>query len=191
MSDDSTNDIVDPAKRVGRVLKRVRFDRDMTLDEAAELTGVSKTMLGQIERGSSSPTISILWKIAKGLRISLSNLLNEDELQYKAVNIEEDIQPVYDADKKMVLYDVFPFNPINGFEYFYIKLLPHTVHPAEAHRDSMEEYIVVTQGTLSLTVDNKTYILKAPACISFMPNVPHIYANDGDDVVVFQNIMKY
>ena len=56
-----------PVKDIGPKLKKVRFDRGLTLDNVAEMTGVSKTMLGQIERGESSPTVATLWKLAGGL----------------------------------------------------------------------------------------------------------------------------
>ena len=49
---------------IGKKLKIARQSRNMTLDELAEVTGVSKPMLGQIERGQSSPTVTTLWKIA-------------------------------------------------------------------------------------------------------------------------------
>ena len=58
--------------RLGERLKAIRKSRMLTLDEAASLTGVSKPMLGQIERGQSSPTINTLWKISTGLKIPLS-----------------------------------------------------------------------------------------------------------------------
>ena len=50
--------------KIGERLKEIRNTRQLTLDDVAELTGVSKPMLGQIERGQSSPTINILWKIS-------------------------------------------------------------------------------------------------------------------------------
>ena len=58
--------------KIGERLKEIRNTRQLTLDDVAELTGVSKPMLGQIERGQSSPTINILWKISTGLKIPLS-----------------------------------------------------------------------------------------------------------------------
>ena len=58
--------------KIGRRLKEIRKSRRLTLDDTAELTGVSKPMLGQIERGQSSPTINTLWKISTGLKIPLS-----------------------------------------------------------------------------------------------------------------------
>lgn len=183
--------MMDPAKEIGRVLKRVRFERNLTLDNVSDMTGVSKTMLGQIERGVSVPTVSVLWKIAKGMHISLSALFNEDLQEYEAAHITRDMKPIYDENDQMILYNVFPFNPVNGFEYFYITLLPGVVHTSEAHRDMAEEFVVVTEGTLTLTVGQQTFQLEAPSKISFMGNIKHSYANYGKEKVIFQNIMKY
>ena len=183
--------VQNPIKQIGRVLKKVRVERDLTLDNMSDMTGVSKTMLGQIERGVSVPTVSVLWKIAKGMKLSLSTLFNEDSQEYKVIHIERDLQPVYDEDNKMILYNIFPFDPVNGFEYLYIVLLPGTLHTSDPHCDYVEEYIVVTQGTLTLTVDTQTFLLEAPSKISFRSNVPHSYANYGKENVIFQNIMKY
>lgn len=57
---------------IGQRLKAARQNRNMTLDGLAEITGVSKPMLGQIERGQSSPTVNTLWKIATGMKIPFS-----------------------------------------------------------------------------------------------------------------------
>ncbi len=53
------------------------------------MTGVSKPMLGQIERGQSSPTVNILWKIATGMKIPFSSFLKEQENEYTVVDIQE------------------------------------------------------------------------------------------------------
>ncbi len=58
---------------IGNKLKNIRNSRNLSLDDVAELTGVSKAMLGQIERGKSNPTVSTLWKISTGLRVSFSS----------------------------------------------------------------------------------------------------------------------
>lgn len=180
----------DPTYNIGSVLKRVRFERGLTLEETSNLTGVSKAMLGQIERGESNPTISILWKISTGLRISFSELLGSETDNYEAVSIE-DIEPVYESDGKMILYDVFPFNPISGFEYFYIKLIPGAKHVSTPHENSTEEYIVVTKGTLELTVEDQIFELTAPSSFRFKSNKNHTYSNPYDTEVIFQNIVKY
>jgi transcriptional regulator with XRE-family HTH domain len=180
----------DPSSNISATLKKVRFERGLTLEDTSNLTGVSKAMLGQIERGESNPTISTLWKISTGLRVSFSELLSSEINDYEPMNLEE-LEPVYESDGKMMLYDVFPFNPISGFEYFYIKLLPGAKHISTPHENSINEYIIVTKGTLKLTVDKNTFELKAPSALSFKANIEHSYSNPYDEEVIFQNIVKY
>ncbi len=182
--------MTDPSNNISAVLKKVRFERGLTLEETSKLTGVSKAMIGQIERGESNPTISTLWKISAGLRIAFSDLIGHSDADYKKIDIE-DIKPVYESKELMVLYDVFPFDPMTGFEYFYIKLLPGARHTSPPHFNSTEEYIVVTKGTLVLMVENQTFELKAPSALKFKANVEHTYTNPYDEEVILQSIIKY
>ena len=62
-------------------LRDVRAAAGLSLSKVAEMTGVSKAMLGQIERGESSPTIATLWKIAKGFQLPLSALIGSETLR--------------------------------------------------------------------------------------------------------------
>ena len=55
-------------KNIAVNLKRIRKSRNMSLDMLAEKTGVSKSMLGQIERGESNPTVATIAKIVDGIR---------------------------------------------------------------------------------------------------------------------------
>ena len=183
-------ELKDPTTNIGPVLKKVRFERELTLEETANLTGVSKAMLGQIERGESVPTISTLWKISAGLRISFSELLGSESNNYEPESIEG-MEPVYESDGKMLLYDVFPFNPMTGFEYFYIKLLPGARHVSTPHQNSTNEYIVVTKGILVLTVEDQVFELASPSAIMFKGNSEHSYSNPYNTEVIFQNIVRY
>lgn len=56
-------------------LKRLRAERGFSLGKLSELSGVSKVMLSQIEKGESNPTINTLWKIAGGLQVSYTKLV--------------------------------------------------------------------------------------------------------------------
>ena len=76
--------------RIGERLKEIRNIRQMTLDDVAKLTGVSKPMLGQIERGQSSPTINTLWKISTGLKIPLSFFCKQQEAEFQVAEVEEE-----------------------------------------------------------------------------------------------------
>ena len=57
------------SQNVSENLKRIRQSKGMSLEQVAEQTGVSKSMLAQIERGTANPSLGVLGKITSGLRI--------------------------------------------------------------------------------------------------------------------------
>ncbi|HAQ42198.1 MAG TPA: DNA-binding protein [Clostridiales bacterium] len=175
---------------ISNTLKKTRAEKNLTLEETSKLTGVSKAMLGQIERTESTPTISTLWKISTGLKIPFSELLSGSQGIKNAVIIDE-LETVEESDGKMMLYNVFPFNPLTGFEYFYIKLLPGAHHVSAPHKTSTEEYVIVTKGILEIVIGDDKYVLKAPSALSFKADEFHEYNNPYDDEVIFQNIVRY
>ncbi len=64
------------ARFLSTTLKQLRQQRGWSLSRLAEATGVSKAMLGQIERNESSPTVATLWKIATGLNVPFSTFIS-------------------------------------------------------------------------------------------------------------------
>lgn len=106
---------------IGNKLKEIRNKRNLSLYDVSELTGVSKAMLGQIERGQSNPTISTLWKIATGLKVSFSFFIDEDQDEVKVIN-QNEIIPVIEENNKMRLFPIFAFDAKRGVEIFTIEL---------------------------------------------------------------------
>lgn len=181
---------MDPSQNIGTVLRKIRQDRSLTLDDASSLTGVSKAMLGQIERGESNPTVSTLWKISSGLRIPFSELLHAETSELAAIDINN-IDPVLEADGKMELHTVFPFSPMTGFEYFYIKLKPGAKHVSSPHKNAKEEFVVVTQGILEIEIQGEKIRLESPAALKFSAGEEHTYSNPSlEKETIFQNIVK-
>ena len=59
---------------VAKNIKRLREEKKLSMDELAKLSGVSKSMLAQIERGDGNPTLSTLWKISNGMKVPFDAL---------------------------------------------------------------------------------------------------------------------
>lgn len=175
---------------IGNKLKDIRNKRNLSLDEVAKLTGVSKAMLGQIERGQSNPTVSTLWKIATGLKVSFSLFIDENQEDLKVIN-QKDITPIIEDDNKMRLYSIFPFDANRSFEIFTIELEPGCNHISTPHNDGVEEYIIVTEGEIEIDINDNKFVLKKGKSIRFMANKPHTYKNIKGDRAVFQNIILY
>ena len=106
-------------------LKELRRKKGWSLDKTAEKTGVSKAMLGQIEREESSPTIATLWKIASGFDASFSSFIEDIHSKFnKPVHRGGKTQQLHPSDKKIRVMPLFPFDDQLNFEIFIIELLP-------------------------------------------------------------------
>ena len=128
--------------KIGERLKEIRNTRHLTLDEVAELTGVSKPMLGQIERGQSSPTINVLWKISTGLKIPLSFFCRQPETEYTVAGLSEK-EMITEEDGGMRAYPLFPFDPARNLEVFYIEFDAGVTHGSLPHVAGVEEYVLL------------------------------------------------
>lgn len=67
-------------------LKQIRLSKGMSLGEVAEQTGVSKSMLAQIEKGTANPSLGVLGKITSGLRIEFQTLIDPPREDFCLVN---------------------------------------------------------------------------------------------------------
>lgn len=165
--------------KIASNLKRLRKERNFTFDQLSALTGVSKGMLAQIERGTSSPTVSTLWKIAGGLKVSFSSLL-EGEAK-KATIVRKEKQPcVKSSDDNYHVYPFFPFDHNKKFEIYSIDLLPGCRHQSVGHYSGVEEYVLVSEGTVHMIMNDNEYVIAAGDALSFEANGPHGYENRSE-----------
>jgi transcriptional regulator with XRE-family HTH domain len=171
-------------------MKMIRSNKHLSLDQAAEITGISKAMLSQIERGQSIPTITTLWKIATGYKVPLTYFLEEEKANYTLIDIFE-TKPIYENNKKMRTYTLFPYNPAQNFEMLYIEFDKDCIHESLKHIDGVEEYIFVLTGSLELCLGQEKIKISEKQCFRFKADVPHRYVNLSQDMCTIQNIIFY
>ncbi len=176
--------------KIGERLKEIRSTRQLTLDDAAELTGVSKPMLGQIERGQSSPTINILWKISTGLKIPLSFFCKQEEAEY-TVTVLDEKDMITEENGGMRAYPLFPFDPVRNVEVFYIEFGAGVCHESLPHVAGVEEYVFLVQGTLKMVIGGKEVLLQEKQSIRFGADISHAYHNISDKACAAYNVIFY
>ncbi|WP_207261172.1 XRE family transcriptional regulator [Desulfovibrio sp. Huiquan2017] len=164
-------------------LKTCRKEREISLDKAALLTGVSKAMLGQIERRESAPTIATLWKIASGLNLSFSSFFTDRPgSDYRQVP--------FPNDPDMAIRVVFPYDAATRMEMFHVTLTNGHHQRSAAHRFGVIEHVVTLRGVLDLIYEGKVHRLAQGDAHRFHADVAHQY-RAATGVVVFQNIICY
>jgi transcriptional regulator with XRE-family HTH domain len=167
---------------IGNNLKKWRHEKGYTLDQVAAITGVSKSMIGQIERGDSTPTVTTLWKISNGLKISFSSLMDQEHDETYVIT-KESLIPLDEKDHAFKVLTYIPFNGNRKFETFMIECAPHAVHQSDAHIEAVEEFVIVLEGELSILECNHVNVLKKGDMIRFKADERHEYRNEGDSIM--------
>ncbi|HYE69732.1 MAG TPA: XRE family transcriptional regulator [Anaerovoracaceae bacterium] len=171
-------------------LKAIRDNKKLSLDQVAKLTGVSKSMLGQIERGEVNPTISVVWKIANGLKISFTSLLDRAKSDVEIVRKSE-IIPMVEDEEKFINYPIFTFDETKKFEQYLIEIKPGGSIKAEPHLAGTEEFITAFGGEVIITVAGKEFKLTDGDSIHFKSDTSHSYRNDGDKTMHLHMTIYY
>lgn len=178
----NVNDVIAQNVRAARERKK------LTLDGAAELTGVSRSMLAQIEKGEVNPTISVVWKIANGFKVSFTSLV---EPQSEGVSVLRCGAPLEEDGGRYRNYPAFPFDERRLFETYRIVIEPRSRLEAQPHMRGTEEYITVFQGTAEIGAGEEVYHLSTGDSIRFPADQPHHYANIGDEPVQLSMLIYY
>ena len=162
------------SKSIAQHMKSIRKVRGLSLDKTAQVTGVSKAMLGQIERGESSPTIATLWKIATGLECSFSSFLSDDSIEPSSQYADNK----FANDPNVTIKTLFPFNSVTQFEMFELCLTDCHEQHSSAHQIGVTEHIHVLAGELGVLQDGEWQTFKAQEQCLLHADQPHGYRDE-------------
>lgn len=171
-------------------LKRLREQRKMSLDAVARVSGVSKSMLGQIERGDVNPTIATMWKIANGLKVNFSDLLSRPQASCELIDLAA-VQPLLEDGGHYRNYPVFLFEENRNFEVLYIELDPGSHLEAEPHPEGTEEFITVFSGELTVEIGGETFVAKDGSALRFKADRAHRYESTGSELCRLSMVIFY
>jgi len=170
-------------------LRAVRAQAGLSLSKTAELTGVSKAMLGQIERGESCPTIATLWKLAKGFHMPLSAFV--EDLVPPSQQVTPPQRAVVRCRGDLTIWTLFPFDPNIGSESFLVTLEAGQSHLSNAHDAGVVEDVFVTCGAIELLQAGEWIALNAGDCLRFAADKSHGYRNLSSVAAQFYNTIHY
>ena len=176
-------------QNITRNLKQIRKERALTLDELAEISGVSKSMLGEIERGGTNPTILVLWKIADGLKIPLTRLISDEELDYTLVRANQ--QKIIDHSSEFTIAGILPYREPSKSEILALEIKALGSLSNGGHRPGMEETILVLDGEIDLKLNEESIHLQSGDAIRFKGDVNHRIENSTHHSAHLLNILSY
>ena len=157
-------------------LKRIRKSKSMSLDQVAEQTGVSKSMLAQIERGTANPSLGVLGKITSGMRIEFQELIQPPREDCCLVTPEELI-PTKEIEGQYRVWTCLPYEDTRLAEVYRIEVEPGGSYASGSHGEKTREYLVVTEGTLCVECHGESYEIHQDQVFKFETDQAHVYRN--------------
>jgi rhodanese-related sulfurtransferase/transcriptional regulator with XRE-family HTH domain len=176
---------------IGGNLRELRTQRSLSLDATARLTGLSRAMLGQIELGQNTPSVGVVWKIARAFEVPFAALLAAPQKVTTAVLRSDKAKRLISADGRFSSRALFPFGEANKVEFYELWLKGHAREEAEAHQPGTRENLVVTSGKLVVEFSGTQHELAKGDAIVFGADVPHVYLNPGGDDCWMHLVMTY
>lgn len=173
---------------VARNIKQLREEKKLSMDELAKLSGVSKSMLAQVERGEGNPTLSTLWKLSNGMKVPFNALTISPKAPYEIVRTA-DIQPILEDNGNVKNYCLFPDDENRKFSVYYMELLPGSQWQSEPHLRGTTEFVTIFTGTLEITTDHKRIVIQDGESVRFRGDNPHAYCNPSDKSTVLLMIL--
>jgi transcriptional regulator with XRE-family HTH domain len=180
----------DLARRIAGNVRAHRQNRNMSLDDLASASGVSRAALSQIETNKTNPTLGVVWKIAVGFGIPFSELLGEDKVSASILR-RTDAQILRSTDGKFESRPLTPAGSSPLVEAYELRLLARAVHASEAHAPGTREIVIVLNGSMRVRVGDEVHELAAGDSISFAADRPHSYENPGSSEARCHDLILY
>ncbi len=176
---------------VAENLRRLRSERGLSLEKLSQASGVSRAMLNQVENEQSTPTINVLWKIARALGLPFSALISHAAPPGLTVLPAARARLLRSHDGGFSSRALFPADRPRHVEFYELRLEGHAVEHAEAHAPGTTENLVVAAGALELTVGSERRLLEQGDAVIFLSDVPHVYRNPGRQETQLFLVMSY
>lgn len=165
--------------RVGELRKR----RKMTLDELSALSGVSKSILSQIERNISNPTVSTMVRIADALGETLSGFFMEvDDVQSDNIETSKETPVINSKDGLCSLSILGVGETVSWLQWYILTMKPTGQLSSKSHGNHTFENLTMINGEIEIKFKKKSQLLKTGDTFRFQSNIDHTLINNAKTI---------
>lgn len=167
-------------KHLGRRVRHLRSARDWSLETLAQISGVSRSMLSQIERERANPTLAVTIRIARAFGMTLGELLETPGSASRLTVIRADDRAYhYRSDRNARIRTLSPLNLEKDVEFYEVELPPGGALRSAPHFAGTREFVTVQRGRIRVQSGGDSDILHSGDSASYRADVPHALVNLG------------
>jgi transcriptional regulator with XRE-family HTH domain len=166
--------------QLGHRVKLLRQARGWSLETLAGASGVSRSMLSQIERDQVNPTLAVAFRIARAFSLTLGELVETPGATSSVSVIRaNDHAYHYKSDKDCRIRTLSPLPLEKDVEFYEVQLQPGGALRSAAHFEGTREFLTVQKGRVRIESANDVEVLGQGDSASYRADVPHAIINQG------------
>lgn len=167
--------------QLGKTIQRLRKAYQLSLSELAEQSGVAKSIISQIERNETNPTLATIWRLSQALDISIERVLSvsEDE-PFIDKTSRGDTPILLSDDGKVKLAIIGWIKTVEWLQWYDVHADPGGVLESDSHQRGSIECLSVLEGEMEVEVAGVTQIARAGETLRYRCDRPHIVRNVSD-----------
>jgi transcriptional regulator with XRE-family HTH domain len=180
------------SRRLGERVSQLRQEQGLTLDQLAAASGVSRSMLSQIERGRANPTLAVTQRIARTFGISIGELV-DDPGAGSAIEVVRGDDPgsLFRADGECELRTLSPLQFEKNIEFYAIILQPGAARASAAPFEGTREMFTVTDGEAEVCAGGSAIQLDRGDTGHYRADVAHSIRNRGTGPLTGYLVVSY
>jgi transcriptional regulator with XRE-family HTH domain len=181
--------MADPSEPLSQLVcdrvRALRKSKGLTLEQLASLSGVSRSMLSQIERGQANPTLGVTFRIAQAFGIKLGDLVDSPPTRARIDVVRaDDRSALFRDDEQCRIRTLSPLHLEKDVELYELTLKVGGVLESAAHYAGTREVLTIERGRVRLTAGDETSELGAGDSAHYPADVPHKIENIGEGEAV-------
>jgi len=163
----------------------LRKKNKLTLDQLAAASGVSRSMLSQIERGQANPTLTVAFRIAQAFGMSIGELVDQ---AWQSSTIEvvhgEDKSNFFRHDKECQIRTLSPLHMEKNIEFYELRIAPGASLTSAPHYEGTKELLTITNGRARVVSGENATELAQGDSAQYRADLPHAIENSGKKELV-------
>ena len=165
---------------IGPRLRDLRKGRGLTLDALAASSGVSRSMLSQIERGQANPTIATVWNLTRALGVELADFVGGKRVEKRGrieITAASFVPEIRTADGQCVMRILSPADTAGQTELYLLTIEPSGALVSDPHARGSSEHLTVLSGELTVSSGDTTATVMMGGIARYPGDVAHAISN--------------
>jgi transcriptional regulator with XRE-family HTH domain len=164
--------------QLGKTVQRMRKTYNLSLSELSEQSGVAKSIISQIERNETNPTLSTIWRLAQALDVSIERVLQVSEDEPFLEKCSKGDTPILVSDDgKCRLSIIGWIKTVEWLQWYGFAAEPGGVLESDPHQRGSVECLSVTDGELQVEVAGVIETARAGETLRYRCDRPHVIRN--------------